>query len=93
MVTAVVLLTVERSRVNEIAEELAEMKGVTEVFSVAGQYDLIAVIRTRKNEGLAGIVTEHMLKINGIVKSETLIVFKVYSKHDLEGMFSIGMDD
>ena len=93
MVTAAVLLTVERSRVNEIAEELAEMKGVTEVFSVAGQYDLIAVIRTRKNERLADIVTEHMLKVEGIVKSETLIVFKVYSKHDLESMFSIGMDD
>jgi DNA-binding Lrp family transcriptional regulator len=91
MITALVLLTVTRDRVNEIAERLAEMKGITEVYSIAGRYDLAVIIRAKDNDQLADIVTHHMLKVEGIITSETLIAFRVYSKHDLEGMFSIGM--
>ena len=91
MVTALVLLTVSRDRVNEVAEELAEMKGISEVYSVAGRYDLAVVIRARDNDQMAEIVTNHMLKVKGINSSETLMAFRVYSRHDLEGMFSIGM--
>ncbi len=91
MVTALVLLSVSRDRVNEIAEELAEMKGISEVYSVAGRYDLAVVIRAKDNDQLAELVTHHMLKVQGIITSETLIAFRVYSRHDLEGMFSIGM--
>ncbi len=91
MVTALVLLSVSRDRVNEIAEELAEMKGISEVYSVAGRYDLAVVIRAKDNDQLAELVTHHMLKVPGIIPSETLIAFRVYSRHDLEGMFSIGM--
>jgi DNA-binding Lrp family transcriptional regulator len=91
MITALVLLTVTRDRVNEIAEKLAEMKGITEVYSIAGRYDLAVIIRAKDNDQLADIVTHHMLKVEGIITSETLIAFRVYSKHDLEGMFSIGM--
>lgn len=90
MVTAIVLLNVERNKVNAVAEKLAGMKGISEVYSVAGEYDLAAVIRVRDNETLADLVTTHMLKVDGITKSKTLISFRVYSKHDLEGMFSIG---
>ena len=89
MVTALVLLNVERDKVNTVAEKLSEMKGVSEVYSVAGQYDLTAVIRAKDNEVLADLVTSRMLKVPGIRKSETLISFKVYSKHDLEAMFSL----
>ena len=92
MVTAIVLLNVERDRVNETAETLSQMEGVTEVYSVAGRYDLAVIMRVRDNENLAELVTNHMLKVRGITKSETLISFRVYSQHDLEGMFSIGMD-
>lgn len=91
MITALVLLTVSRDRVNEIAEKLAEMKGITEVYSIAGRYDLSVIIRAKDNDQLADIVTHHMLKVEGIITSETLVAFRVYSKHDLEGMFSIGM--
>lgn len=91
MVTALALLTVSRDRVNEIAGELAEMKGITEVYSIAGRYDLAVIIRARDSDQLADLVTHHMLKVKGIITSETLIAFRVYSKHDLEGMFSIGM--
>lgn len=90
MVTALVLLNVARDRVNEVAEEITEMKGVTEVYSVAGRYDLAVVIRVKDNERLADVVTKGIRKVDGIEKSETLIAFRVYSRHDLESMFSIG---
>jgi len=89
MVNAIVLLVVERDKVDIISSQLADIKGVSEVYSVAGRYDLAVIIRAKDNEHLAEIVTSNMLKIKGIQKSETLIAFKVYSKHDLERMFSI----
>jgi DNA-binding Lrp family transcriptional regulator len=91
MVTALVLLTVSRERVNEVAEELAEMEGVSEVYSLAGRYDLAVIIRAKDNDQLADVVTHHMLKVKGILTSETLIAFRTHSRHDLDSMFSIGM--
>ncbi|MBI4528345.1 MAG: Lrp/AsnC ligand binding domain-containing protein [Deltaproteobacteria bacterium] len=91
MVTAIVLLDVEREKVNEVAEKIADLDGVTEVYSVAGRHDLAVIVRVKDNEALADVVTKHVRKIDGIQKSETLIAFRVYSRHDLEGMFSIGM--
>jgi uncharacterized protein with GYD domain len=79
MVTALVLLNVSRDRVNEVAEELAEMKGISEVYSVAGRYDLAVVIRARDNDQLADLVTLHMLKVKGILASETLIAFRAFA--------------
>jgi DNA-binding Lrp family transcriptional regulator len=90
MITAMVLLNVERGRVNEVAERLADLAGITEVFSVAGRYDLVAILRVKTNEELADLVTRHMLQVAGITQSETLIAFQVYSRHDLESMFAIG---
>ncbi|HPF99810.1 MAG TPA: Lrp/AsnC ligand binding domain-containing protein [Kiritimatiellia bacterium] len=92
MVSALVLLNVSRNKINEVAGKLAEMDGITEVYSVAGEYDLVAVIRVKDNEDLAQLVTNRLLKVEGITKSETLIAFQVYSRHDLESMFSIGAD-
>jgi DNA-binding Lrp family transcriptional regulator len=92
MITAMVLLNTERGRVNEVAERLADLAGITEVFSVAGRHDLVAILRVKDNEALADLVTRHMLLIPGITKSETLIAFKVFSRHDLESMFAIGAE-
>lgn len=92
MVSAVVLLQIERGLINEVAQGLAALKGVSEVYSVAGQYDLVAVIRVPHNDDLAALVTEHMHQFDGILNSETLIAFRAYSQHDLESMFSIGME-
>jgi DNA-binding Lrp family transcriptional regulator len=92
MVSAIVLLKVSRGRINEVATELTELDGISEVFSVAGQYDLVAVLRVPHNEALAALVTEQMLKVEGILDSETLIAFRVFSRHDLESMFSIGLE-
>jgi DNA-binding Lrp family transcriptional regulator len=91
MVTALVLLTVARNKVNTVAETLADMEGITEVYSVAGRYDLSVIIRVKDNEQLAELVTNHMLKVEGILSSETLVAFRVHSRHDLESMFSIGL--
>jgi len=93
MVTAVVLINVERAQVNEVAEALLELKGISEVYSVGGRYDLVAVIRASDNEQLAALVTREMLKLKGISKTETLIAFRAYSRHDLESMFSVGMEE
>jgi len=92
MVTAIVLLKVQRDSINAVAEKLAAFEGITEVYSVSGGYDLVAIIRVKDNESLAELVTNHMLKVEGIIKSETLIAFRAYSRHDLESMFSIGME-
>lgn len=87
MVTAIVALKVDRKKVNDIASQLSGMKGITEVYSVSGRYDLMAIVRTRDNETLSDIVTGAMLKLDGIV-----LAFRTYSKHDLESMFSIGSE-
>ena len=91
MVTAIVLLHVARARVGEVADKLAATEGITEVYSVAGRYDLVAMVRVRTNEELADVVTNRMQRIDGIESTETLISFRAYSKIDLEGVFSIGM--
>ena len=92
MVTAITVLNVERGKINEVAEQLVEIDGVSEVYSVGGRYDLIAIIRVKHNEDLANVVTEHIRKIDGIQKTETMLAFRAYSRHDLEEMFSIGME-
>lgn len=92
MVTALVLLSVERGKINEVGEQMAAIKGVSEVYSVGGRFDLVAIIRVQTNDEMAEIVTEQMLLIDGITDSETLIAFRLFSKHDLEAMFSIGIE-
>jgi DNA-binding Lrp family transcriptional regulator len=83
-----VLLGVERDKINAVAEEIAAVPGVTEVYSVAGQHDLAAIIRVQENDQLAAVVTDHIRKIGGILRSETLIAFRVYSRYDLEMAFA-----
>jgi DNA-binding Lrp family transcriptional regulator len=92
MVTSFVLIQARRDMIPETAQALHQLDGVSEVYSVAGKYDLFAVIRVKTNEELAELVTGHMLKLKGIERSETLIAFKTYSRYDLDRMFSIGMD-
>jgi len=92
MVSAIVLIECEKGSINKTAEILADVDGITEVYSVAGRVDLVAVIRVADNEGLAEIVTSKMLTIPGITRTETLIAFRAFSRHDLERMFSIGLE-
>ncbi len=92
MVTAFVLINARRDMIGETAEALENLDGMSEVYSIAGKYDLIAIIRVESNEKLAELVTGHMLKMEGIEKTETMMAFKTYSQYDLERMFSIGLD-
>jgi len=92
MVTAIVLATVKRNEINDTAQALLQLQGVTEVYSVAGEWDLAVILRVRDNEQIAELVTTHMRKIDSIIKTMTLIGFKVYSTYDLDRMFSIGME-
>ncbi|HEX3532079.1 MAG TPA: Lrp/AsnC ligand binding domain-containing protein [Thermoanaerobaculia bacterium] len=93
MVSAVILLMVDKEKVNEVAEKLVELPGISEVYSVAGHYDLVAIVRVKDNEQIADSVTNQMLKIDGIQRSETLISFRVFSRYDLEAMFSVGTEE
>jgi DNA-binding Lrp family transcriptional regulator len=92
MVNAIVLLRVETHKINEVAQQLVDLDGISEIYSVAGQYDLVAVLRVTSNEEIAGLVTDHILKSDGLISSETLIAFRTYSRHDLDRMFAIGLD-
>jgi len=91
MVTAIILIHAERSQINEVAEQLAAMEGISEVYSVSGNYDLVAIARVPSNDDLANLVTHKMVTIGSILTSETMLAFKAFSRHDLESMFDIGM--
>ncbi len=93
MVTAIVLIQAERDMVPETAEALLDVPGVKEVYSVAGQWDLVAMVRVSEMENLADVVADQMLKLPGIAATETLIAFKSYSNGDLERMWEIGMEE
>jgi len=89
MVTAVVLIEAETDKINDLAEELVEIEGIHEVFSVAGRYDLVAIVRVPQNQDIADVVSTRMRHLEGIVKTETLIAFRVYNREDVEGIFSV----
>jgi DNA-binding Lrp family transcriptional regulator len=92
MVTSIILMNVERSQINEVAEYIAEIDGVSEVYSVSGTYDLVVVCRVATNEDLSQLVTKKLRSIQAILKTETMLAFKAFSRHDLDTMFSIGLD-
>lgn len=93
MVNAIVLLQVEPKMVNDVAQALVNIEHVSEVYSVGGRFDIVAIIRGRANEDISDTVTREFLSVEGIKSSETLIAFRAYSKHDLERLFSIGIEE
>jgi DNA-binding Lrp family transcriptional regulator len=93
MTHAIVLLNVDKDRIHEVAEKVVNLEGISEVYSVGGRYDLVGIIRVQQNEMLEELVAERIRGVQGITQSETLIAFRVYSRHDLEQMFAIGMEE
>jgi DNA-binding Lrp family transcriptional regulator len=89
MLTAFILMNLERDRIVPASEEILQVPGIAEVYSVAGDYDLVAIARVRQNEELATLVTENMIKVKGITRTNTLIAFRQFSKYDLERMFGL----
>jgi DNA-binding Lrp family transcriptional regulator len=92
MISALVLMNVVRSSVNATAQALLEIPGVAEVYSVTGEYDLVAILRLARHEDLSEVVTERMTKIDGIIQTRTMIAFKAYSREDLEQAWDIGVE-
>lgn len=92
MVNAVVLINVERSQVNETAEKLLEIAGVAEVYSVTGEYDLVALLRLPDYENLAQVVTEQIAAMPEILKTNTLMAFKCFSRADQQQAWDIGIE-
>ena len=92
MITAVVLINAAPDSIPELAEEISQLEGVTEVYSVAGDVDLVAMVRVRAHEDLADVIAGRLGKVTGILSTQTLIAFRTYSRHDLDAAFSLGLD-
>jgi len=92
VITAIVLIDCATNAIPEVAENLANLDGVSEVYSVAGHVDLIAIVRVRHFDDIAGVIAGGISKVEGVVNTETHIAFRAYSRHDLEEAFSIGFD-
>lgn len=89
MVAAVVLIQAERDHIPAAARAVAEIDGVAEVYSVAGDWDLIAIVRVPEWEQIATVVTEQLARVQGILRTNTFVSFRVYSKKDLETAFDM----
>ena len=92
-VHAVVLIQCDVDGIAAAAEAIADVDGVSEVYSVAGEFDLVAIVRVPAHDDLAKVIPGGIARVDGVARTESLIAFKVYSKHDLERMFSIGFDE
>jgi DNA-binding Lrp family transcriptional regulator len=89
---AVVLIQCEIDEIPEAAQAIAGLDGVSEVYSVAGEFDLVAIVRVAEHDDLATVIPGGIAKVEGVERTETLIAFQVFSKYDLERLFSIGFD-
>jgi DNA-binding Lrp family transcriptional regulator len=92
MVTAIVLMAIARGKVQTVASALLDIPAVSEVYSVAGAYDLVAVIRVTRHDELNELVTQRLAAIDGIESTQTLVAFRCYSRKDVQAMWDIGLD-
>ena len=92
MVTTVVLAVCDIDRIPETAQAIADIPEVSEVYSVAGDYDLVVMVRVRNHEDLARVVTNGIAKTAGVHRTQTLVAFQVFSRHDVEALFSVGFE-
>ncbi|MBZ4016941.1 MULTISPECIES: Lrp/AsnC family transcriptional regulator [Streptomyces] len=92
MITSIVLIKTSVDRIPEIAEKIATIEGVSEVYSVTGAHDLIAMVRVREHDDLADVIPGRISKVPGVASTETHIAFRTYSQHDLEAAFAIGLE-
>ena len=93
MITAIVFVRADVARIPEVAEQIAALDGVSEVYSVTGEIDLIAMVRVRHHEQIAEVVADRLNKVPGVLGTETHIAFRTFSTHDLEAAFALGVDD
>jgi DNA-binding Lrp family transcriptional regulator len=91
VITAIVLVRAEIQRIPEVAEMIVQIPEVSEVYSVTGEFDLVAMVRVRSHEELADVIPGRLNKVLGVSHTETHIAFRTYSRHDLEAAFSLGL--
>ncbi len=92
MITAIVFVKADVASIPEVAEAIAALDGVSEVYSVTGQIDLIALVRVKEHDDVAAVVADQLNKVPGVRETETHIAFRTYSRHDLEAAFSLGLE-
>ena len=92
MITAIVFVKADVARIPEVGEAIAELDGVSEVYSVTGEIDLIVLVRVKAHEDVADVVADRLNKVPGVLSTETHIAFRAYSRHDLEAAFSLGLE-
>ncbi|HKG37485.1 MAG TPA: Lrp/AsnC ligand binding domain-containing protein [Conexibacter sp.] len=90
MTHAIILIQAERTALPDLGGLLADVPGVAEAYSITGEWDFAAILRLREQDDLAHVITEQLAQLPGIVKTQTLLAFEVYSRHDLESLFSLG---
>jgi DNA-binding Lrp family transcriptional regulator len=93
VITAIVLVKTAVDAVHDVAQAIAELPAVTEVYSVTGEFDLVALVRVRHHDELADVIPGGLNKISGVQSTETHMAFRTYSRHDLEAAFSLGLDN
>lgn len=91
MITAIVLIKTDVARIPEVAETIAAIDGISEVYSITGEYDLVAMVRVHRHDELAEVIPGRLNKVPGITYTETHVAFRTYSRHDLEAAFAIGL--
>ena len=93
MITAIVMISAATDSIPEVAQAIADLEGVSEVYSVAGNVDLIAVVRVRAFDDVADVIAGRLNRVPGVTDTETHIAFRAYSKHDLDAAFSLGFNE
>jgi DNA-binding Lrp family transcriptional regulator len=92
VITTIVLVRADPRRIPEAAQRIAGIDGVTEVYSVSGEWDLVAIVRVDNYEKIAEVVTEHFPTVPGLERTQTLTAFRAYSRKDLEQAWDIGLE-
>ena len=92
MITTIVMVSVEPDKIPEVAAQIADLDGVSEVYSVAGDVDLIAIVRVRDFDEIAEVIAGRLSKVPGVLHTDTHVAFRAYSRHDLDATFAIGSD-
>ena len=90
MTHAIVLIQAESSKLGTLGSDLAGIEGVAEAYSVTGDWDFVAILRLREHDMLKQVVTGQLSQLSGVRRTQTMVAFEVYSRHDLEALFSVG---
>ena len=93
MLTAVILVKSTREALTNLGPKLADVAGISEVYTVTGEWDFVALVRVREHDELADVVMKRLTKLDGIERTQTMVAFQQFSAHDLESMFGLGLEE